>query len=102
MQHLRARWTHKRAKEISAEYLLPSAVGAILFEIVGWLVFKLNLWAVGYEILMHGGDSFWFWLAPWLAAFLSLVLAAWSVGGASLQLLNLIWGWARLHEAGSN
>ena len=75
-------------------------MGAFLFEGIGVLLFKLNLWEMSWEILAQTNLLHRMWIIPWSGAVLSLLIAGWTVGGAIRHLLALLRGWATLPRAG--
>lgn len=81
-----------------AKYVFATATGIALFHYLGIWLFGFHLLAGLGEIrnLYLSSSVLFYWT---LVAGLSVTIACWSVGGAALYLLYLVWRWGRLYTA---
>ena len=78
------------------KYILGTTAGIAVFQNAGHRFFGFDLLGGFREIRnLHGPFLYWSCLAS-----LFLTMACWSVGGAAMYFLYLLWKWSRLYRAG--
>jgi hypothetical protein len=76
--------------------MLFVAIGAVLYWAFARLLFGVNLLqGIMAMPFLSGPPRIWTFVAC-----LSVLVGSWSVGGGSWHVLNLVWKWVRLYNAG--
>src|SRR5260221_1777525 len=83
-----------RQKGSLIESFTWEVIGAVLFQVAGLCFFRINLFHAASVVLNLDGP-FFLW---GIATEISVIIGAWSVGGAFCHLLVLSWNRARIYS----